>query len=96
MLAKLISNLGPSDVWAALSLDWMSDAEEILKGLKRDGFRCLLDEKLVSQACGRAAHQKLNCEYALTVRPTIVLDLSVESAIGPWVVRKERAVRFGK
>jgi hypothetical protein len=33
----------------------MSDAEEILKALERDGFRCRLDEKLVRQACGRSS-----------------------------------------
>ena len=36
----------------------MSDAEEILKALERDGFRCRLDEKLVRQACGRGSLSK--------------------------------------
>jgi hypothetical protein len=36
----------------------MSDAEEILKALERDGFRCRLDEKLVRQACGRGSSSK--------------------------------------
>lgn len=36
----------------------MSDAEEILKALEREGFRCRLDEKLVRLACGRGSWSK--------------------------------------
>ena len=36
----------------------VSDAEEILKVLEREGFRCRLDEKLVRQACGRGSSSK--------------------------------------
>jgi hypothetical protein len=32
----------------------MKDAEQILLALKRDGFECRLDEKMVRQACGRS------------------------------------------
>jgi hypothetical protein len=37
----------------------MKHAEEILLALKREGFECRLNEKLVRQACGRSSATKI-------------------------------------
>ena len=40
----------------------MADAEDILRALEKEGFRCRLNERLVRQACGWILRQRPTCK----------------------------------